>query len=144
MILAERGRGFAWFGYLCTRLLTLFGCFEWPQELGPKIGCDIEVSDRSQLTRAVARVDGAFEPTGLEPRTLLLSPGRIDFSSISAISHTKSVCIRVMLRAHQQQLHYSRAVFLTPPRTRSTALKSWTPSPTLIITMRAFNIVSLL
>ena len=53
----------------------------------------------------------ARRPTEARKRS---SSARIDFSPISCVSPTKSVCISVMIRAYQSPLHSFRTVFPMP------------------------------
>ena len=55
--------------------------------------------------------------------------------SILELFDTKLVALQMTRMLLQQRRHYSRAVFPTPQRTRSTTLKSWAPSSNLRISV---------
>ena len=113
-----------------VRKAVIFGVWEGGWGEVPIIRCDVEVRVRPKLFRLVVRMDEGFKTTGLGPWTYLLSPGMVD----SGAFWLKPVALQVTRMLLQQRRHYSRAVFPTPQRTRSTTLKSWAPSSNLRIT----------
>ena len=104
-----------------VRKAVIFGVWEGGWGEVPIIRCDVEVRVRPKLFRLVVRMDGGFKTTGLGPWTYLLDPGMVD----SGAFRTKPVALQMTRMLLQQRRHYSRAVFPTPQRTRSTTLKSW-------------------